>query len=174
MRILGIDPGYAIVGYGVIETSGGRYRPLEYGAIPTAAGADFGLRLEEIYQGMNEILTRLSPQAASVEKLYFTNNKTTGIGVAEARGVILLALAQAGIPLYEYTPMQVKQAVTGYGKALKPQVQEMTRRLLCLEKVPKPDDTADALALAICHGQAAGSPLRRVLLQRGQKPDQVT
>ena len=172
-RILRIHPGYAIVGYGVIETSSGRYRPLEYGAITTAAGADFGLRLEEIYQGMNQILTRLSPQAAAVEKLYFTNNKTTGIGVAEARGVILLALSQAGVPLYEYTPMQVKQAVTGYGKALKPQVQEMTRRLLRLEKVPKPDDTADALALAICHGQAAGSPLRRVLLKRGHKPDQV-
>lgn len=173
MRILGIDPGYAIVGYGVIETAGGRYQPVEYGAITTEAGVDFGLRLEEIYRGMEEILTRLKPQAASVEKLYFTNNKTTGIGVAEARGVILLALAQAGVPLYEYTPMQVKQAVTGYGKALKPQVQEMTRRLLNLRKVPKPDDTADALALAICHGQAAGSPLRRVLLRKEHKPDQV-
>ena len=173
MRILGIDPGYAIVGYGVIETAGGRYRPVEYGAITTAAGADFGLRLEEIYRGMEEILTRLQPQAAAVEKLYFSNNKTTGIGVAEARGVILLSLAQAGVPLYEYTPMQVKQAVTGYGKALKPQVQEMTRRLLNLEKVPKPDDTADALAMAICHGQAAGSPLRRVLLTKGHKTEPV-
>ncbi len=173
MRILGIDPGYAIVGYGVIETAGGRYQPVEYGAITTEAGVDFGLRLEEIYRGMEEILTRLKPQAASVEKLYFTNNKTTGIGVAEARGVILLSLAQAGVPLYEYTPMQVKQAVTGYGKALKPQVQEMTRRLLNLRKVPKPDDTADALALAICHGQAAGSSLRRVLLRKEHKPDQV-
>ena len=99
---------------------------MEYGAITTPAGVEFGRRLEEIYQGMGEILTRLRPEAAAVEKLYFTNNKTTGIGVAEARGVILLALAQAGVPLYEYTPMQVKQAVTGYGKALKPQVQEMT------------------------------------------------
>lgn len=173
MRILGIDPGYAIVGYGVIQAGGGRYSPVEYGAVTTPAGADFGQRLVEIYQGMEELLARLEPQAAAVEKLYFTNNKTTGIGVAEARGVILLALAQHGVPLYEYTPMQVKQAVTGYGKALKPQVQEMTRRLLRLEKVPKPDDTADALALAICHGQAAGSPLRQVLLRQSHKPEQV-
>ena len=173
MRILGIDPGYAIVGYGVIEAGGGRYRPVEYGAITTPAGQDFGQRLVEIYQGMGEILTRLKPEAAAVEKLYFTNNKTTGIGVAAARGVILLALAQHGVPLYEYTPMQVKQAVTGYGKAVKPQVQEMTRRLLRLQKVPQPDDTADALALAICHGQAAGSPLRKTLLQRGHKPEKV-
>lgn len=164
MRILGIDPGYAIVGYGVIEAKEGRYRPVEYGAVTTRAGNDFGLRLKEIYDGMAELLEGLKPQAASVEKLYFTNNKTTGIGVAEARGVILLALAQAGVPLYEYTPMQVKQAVTGYGKAQKYQVQEMTRRLLKLPEIPKPDDTADALALAICHGQAAGSSLRRGLM----------
>lgn len=166
MRILGIDPGYAIVGYGVIEARNGQYRPVEYGAVTTRAGEDFGLRLKEIYDGMAELLDTLKPQAASVEKLYFTNNKTTGIGVAEARGVILLALAQAGVPLYEYTPMQVKQGVTGYGKAQKHQVQEMTRRLLKLREIPKPDDTADALALAICHGQAAGSDLRRVLINR--------
>lgn len=166
MRILGIDPGYAIVGYGVIEAWNGQYRPIEYGAVTTRAGEDFGLRLKEIYDGMAELLDALKPKAASVEKLYFTNNKTTGIGVAEARGVILLALAQAGVPLYEYTPMQVKQGVTGYGKAQKQQVQEMTRRLLNLREIPKPDDTADALALAICHGQAAGSDLRRVLIKR--------
>ena len=165
MRILGIDPGYAIVGYGVLEAKNGAYRPLEYGAVTTPAGADFGERLREIYDGMCQLLDTLQPQAASVEKLYFTNNKTTGIGVAEARGVLLLALAQRGVPLYEYTPPQVKQAVTGYGKALKPQVQEMTRRLLALPSIPKPDDAADALALAICHGQAAGSPLRRALLR---------
>ena len=166
MRILGIDPGYAIVGYGVIEARNGRYRPVEYGAVTTQAGEDFGLRLKEIYDGMAELLDTLKPQAASVEKLYFTNNKTTGIGVAEARGVILLALAQAGVPLFEYTPMQVKQGVTGYGKAQKYQLQEMTRRLLNLPEIPKPDDTADALALAICHGQAAGSDLRRILINR--------
>ena len=139
MRILGVDPGYAIVGYGVIEARNGGYAPVEYGAVTTQPGDDFGLRLREIYEGMVELLDTLKPRAASVEKLYFLNNKTTGIGVAEARGVILLALSQAGIPLYEYTPMQVKQAVTGYGKAQKHQVQEMTRRLLRLEEIPKPD-----------------------------------
>ena len=143
MRILGIDPGYAIVGYGVVEVQGGRYRPVEYGAVTTQPGNDFGLRLKEIYEGMAQLLRQHQPQAAAVEKLYFTNNKTTGIGVAEARGVMLLALSQAGVPLFEYTPMQVKQAVTGYGKALKPQVQEMTRRLLGLPAIPKPDDAAD-------------------------------
>lgn len=173
MRILGIDPGYAIVGYGVVNVENGRYFPLEYGAITTRAGDDFGLRLKEIYEGMTELLDTFRPQAAAVEKLYFTNNKTTGIGVAEARGVILLTLAQAGVPLYEYTPMQVKQAVTGYGKALKPQVQEMTRKLLRLNEIPKPDDTADALAMAICHGQAAGSVLRRGLLERHRDTGRV-
>lgn len=165
MRILGIDPGYAIVGYGVIEAARGRYETLEYGAVTTQAGDDFGLRLLEIYDGLAQLLDALKPQAASVEKLYFLNNKTTGIGVAEARGVILLALSQAGVPLYEYTPMQVKQAVTGYGKAQKHQVQEMTARLLGLPGIPKPDDAADALALAICHGQAAGSRVRRRLVK---------
>ena len=164
MRILGIDPGYAIVGYGAVEARQGRYRRLEYGAVTTCPNPDFAARLREIYEGVTQILRELRPQAAVVEKLYFRNNKTTGIGVAEARGVILLALSQAEVPLFEYTPMQVKQAVTGYGKALKPQVQEMTRRLLDLPKIPKPDDAADALALAICHGQAAGSALRRGLL----------
>ena len=173
MRILGIDPGYAIVDYGVIEYRSGQYLPVEYGAVTTEAGVEFSRRLAEIYDGMQELLNRLKPEAAAVEKLYFSNNKTTGIGVAEARGVILLALSQAGVPLFEYTPMQVKQAVTGYGKALKPQMQEMTRKLLRLRQVPKPDDTADALALAICHGQAAGSTLRRELLRRGKVPGQV-
>lgn len=173
MRILGIDPGYAIVGYGVVEAKGGLYRPIEYGAVTTRAGDDFGLRLKEIYEGMTELLSVHRPEAAAVEKLYFANNKTTGIGVAEARGVILLSLSQGGVPLFEYTPMQVKQAVTGYGKALKPQVQEMTRRLLRLRSAPKPDDTADALALAICHGQAAGSSLRRELLLQNRDPGKV-
>lgn len=165
MRILGIDPGYAIVGYGVIEAARGRYEAIEYGAVTTRAGDDFGMRLREIYEGMTELIGSLKPQAASVEKLYFLNNKTTGIGVAEARGVILLTLSQAGVPLFEYTPMQVKQAVTGYGKAQKHQVQEMTARLLGLSGIPKPDDTADALALAICHGQAAGTRVRRGIIE---------
>ena len=109
------------------------------------------------------------PDAAAVEKLYFNTNTTTAIGVAEARGVILLAAQKNRIPLFEYTPLQVKTAVTGYGRAEKPQVMEMTRRLLCLRQVPKPDDTADALAIAICHAQAAGSPLRRAFAQRGTR-----
>lgn len=173
MLILGIDPGYAIVGYGLVEARGGQYRPVEYGSISTEAGVEFGARLQEIYEGIGEILSHHRPDAAAVEKLYFTNNKTTAIGVAEARGVLLLALCQAGLPVFEYTPMQVKQAVTGYGKALKPQVQEMTRKLLHLREVPKPDDTADALAIAICHGQAGGTALKQELLRRNAVPGQV-
>lgn len=131
MVILGIDPGYAIVGYGVIRAQNGRFVPLEHGAIVTKAGENFNRRLEIIYDAMTEVLQKWKPDAVSIEKLYFKNNKTTAIGVAEARGVILLATQKAGVPVYEYTPLQVKQAVTGYGQALKPQVMEMTRRLLC-------------------------------------------
>lgn len=166
MRIMGIDPGYAIVGYGVIEASAGRFVPLEHGAVTTQADEDFSSRLEIIYEDITTVLKKWKPSALSLEKLFFQNNKTTAIGVAEARGVILLAARQCRVPVYEYTPLQVKQAVTGYGQAQKRQVMEMTRKLLCLREVPKPDDTADALAMAICHGQAAGSFLRRRLLER--------
>jgi len=166
MVILGIDPGYAIVGYGVVRAENGHFQPLEYGAIVTQAGLDFNYRLEIIYDGVASIAAHWKPGAVSVEKLYFQNNKTTAIGVAEARGVILLAVQKAGAKVYEYTPMQIKQAVTGYGKAKKPQVMEMTKRLLGLREMPKPDDTADALAMAVCHGQAAGSELRRAMLER--------
>ena len=164
MRILGIDPGYAIVGWGVLRAEGGRFVPLASGAIETRAGVPFDARLEQIYTQIGEGLTRWKPQAAAVEKLYFSKNKTTAIGVAHARGVLLLACRQAKCPIYEYTPMQVKQAVTGYGGAKKPQVMEMTRRLLHLKEVPRPDDTADALALAITHAQASASVLRREAL----------
>ena len=166
MIILGIDPGYAIVGYGVVEAENGRFRPLEYGAVVTEAELDFALRLEKIYDGVSGIARRWGPQAVSVEKLYFQNNRTTAIGVAEARGVILLAARKAGAEIFEYTPLQIKLSVTGYGQAKKPQVMEMTRRLLCLKDLPKPDDAADALAMALCHGQAAGSRLRRAMLER--------
>ncbi len=166
MIILGIDPGYAIVGYGVVQAENGRFRPLEYGAVVTDAELDFGLRLEKIYDGLSGIAQRWKPAAVSIEKLYFQNNQKTAIGVAEARGVILLAARKSGAEIFEYTPLQVKLSVTGYGQAKKPQVMEMTRRLLCLKDVPKPDDTADALAMAVCHGQAAGSRLRRVMLER--------
>lgn len=164
MIILGIDPGYAIVGYGIIRVQNSRYHPLEHGAIVTKAEQEFNRRLEIIYDAVSSVMAKWKPEALSIEKLYFQNNQKTAIGVAEARGVILLAAQKSGIPVYEYTPLQVKQAVTGYGAAQKPQVMEMTRRLLCLREIPKPDDTADALAMAICHGQAAGSSLRRAML----------
>ena len=167
MTILGIDPGYAIIGYGVIRCENARYRPVEYGAIETDAGTDFSERLVRIYDCIVSVLESTRPDAVAVEKLYFQNNQKTAIGVAEARGVILLAVKQAQVPLFEYTPLQVKTAVTGYGRAEKPQVMEMTRRLLCLREVPRPDDTADALAIAICHAQAAGTPLRRMFQRHG-------
>ena len=159
MRVLGIDPGYAIVGWGVLEYSGGRFAPVAYGAITTDAGVPFEQRLREVYDGMHEILAKYRPEALAIEKLFYQHNQTTVIGVAEARGVMLLAAAQAGVSIHEYTPMQVKQAVTGYGKAVKKQVQEMTRILLHLEKIPKPDDTADALAMAITYCHTAHNPL---------------
>lgn len=154
MIILGIDPGYAIVGWGLVEYKGNSFRPLRYGAITTEADMDFNLRLKVIYDDLREIITAFKPEAVSIEKLYFQTNQKTAIMVAEARGVILLAAEQSGLPIYEYTPLQVKTAVTGYGKAKKPQVMEMTRRLLKLPSVPKPDDTADALAIALTHCQA--------------------
>ncbi len=166
MIILGIDPGYAIVGYGVVKAENGRFHPLEYGAIVTQAGADFNRRLEKIYDSLASLMEHHKPDAVSIEKLYFQNNQKTAIGVAEARGVILLAAQKAGAQIYEYTPLQVKMAVTGYGQAKKPQVMEMTRRLLGLKNMPKPDDTADALAMAVCYGQASGSELRRAMLAR--------
>lgn len=160
MRILGIDPGYAIVGYGVIDFDiHGSFHVAAYGAITTEAGTPFEKRLEKIYQDLNYVISRTSPDVLAIEKLFFTNNKTTGIGVGEARGVVLLAASQAGMPIYEYTPNEIKLAVTGYGKAEKKQVMELTKVLLGLDKVPKPDDTADALAVAICHAHTSASDL---------------
>lgn len=161
MIVLGIDPGYAIVGWGVVRYERGRFAPLDYGAVLTPAGMDFSRRLEIIYDELLALIDRAKPEALAVEKLYFKNNQKTAIDVAQARGVILLAAKKRGVPLYEYTPLQVKSAVTGYGQAEKPQVMEMTRRLLGLREVPKPDDTADALAIAICHGQTGGTALKR-------------
>ncbi|MBQ7964575.1 MAG: crossover junction endodeoxyribonuclease RuvC [Ruminococcus sp.] len=169
MVVLGIDPGYAIVGWGVIEYNGNAYRPLAFGSITTEAHTDFNFRLELIYNDMMTILKKYKPDALSIEKLFFTTNVTTAILVAQARGVILLAAQQCGVKVFEYTPLQVKVAVTGYGKARKPQVMEMTRRLLHLKEVPKPDDTADALAIAITHTHACGSKLRRDLYSGGVK-----
>ena len=159
MIVLGIDPGYAIVGYGAIEHSRGKSKMIGYGAITTQPGPDISLRLREIYQDMCKLLDTIRPDAVAVEELFFTNNVTTGIAVAQARGVILLACAQRGLIPAEYTPMQVKQGVVGYGKAEKKQVMEMTRSLLNLKAVPKPDDAADALAVALCHAHTSGSLL---------------
>ena len=155
MRILGIDPGYATVGFGIVDYQGMNFKTVEYGAILTPADMEFSARLAQIYTDTVYILERYTPQVLSVEKLYFNTNKTTGIMVAEARGVILLACAQKNVPICEYTPLQVKSAVVGYGKAEKRQVMDMTRRILHLSEIPKPDDAADALALAICHGHCA-------------------
>ena len=169
MVVLGIDPGYAIVGWGVIDFANNTHRPIAFGAITTPANMDFNLRLQQIYDEMTELLVKSKPDAMAIEKLYFNTNTTTAIYVAQARGVILLAAQQAGVKVYEYTPLQVKTAVTGYGKAKKAQVMEMTRRLLHLKEVPKPDDTADALAIAITHTQAAGTNLRDYMQKRGIK-----
>lgn len=162
MVILGIDPGYAIVGYGVIKSDGVKFRPIEYGAITTAAGTEFTQRLQKIYDGISVILDRYSPDAVAIEKLFFNTNTATAIDVAQARGVILLAAKQKNVRVCEYTPLQVKQAVTGYGRAEKKQVMEMTRQLLRLDAVPKPDDTADALAMAVCHAHFSGSLYGRI------------
>ncbi len=167
MRILGIDPGYAIIGWGVIAYERGRFTPLDFGAVTTPAGMPFGERLERIFNEISAIIATHKPEVLAIEKLYFQNNQKTAIEVAEARGVLLLAAQQAGIPVFEYTPLQVKSAVTGYGQAQKPQVMEMTRRLLRLQKVPKPDDTADALAIAICHAQMGGTALKLRIAQGG-------
>ena len=169
MVVFGIDPGYAIVGWGAIKVQANAYYPLGFGAVETEAHTAFYQRLEIIYDDIYAILQRCRPDALAIEKLYFQTNKTTAIKVAQARGVTLLAAQKLRIPVFEYTPLQVKTAVTGYGKAKKPQVMEMTRRLLKLPEVPKPDDTADALAIAICHAQAAGSPLRMAIHQTNQR-----
>ena len=159
MRILGVDPGVATIGFGLIEADRGSQRLLRYGVITTPAGLPLSNRLYQISQDMEELLGAFHPDEAAVEELFFSKNITTGIAVAHGRGVILLELERAGIPVYEYTPMQVKQAVAGYGGAEKRQVMLMTQRLLKMGEIPRPDDAADALAIAICHGRSATSLL---------------
>ncbi|MBR2927251.1 MAG: crossover junction endodeoxyribonuclease RuvC [Clostridia bacterium] len=159
MIILGIDPGLAIVGWGVVEYRNSRFSTLAYGSLQTPAGMPTEERLQRIWEGMCELIERYHPDELSIEELFFNTNITTGIRVAEARGVILLAAQQKGLRIQEYTPLQVKQAVVGYGRAEKKQVITMVTMLLGLEKPPKPDDTADALALAICHAHSGGSRL---------------
>lgn len=162
MRILGIDPGYGITGFGLIESERSSLRLLKCGAITTPPNSDFNWRLTVIYNDMAELLRLSKPDAIAIEELFFGQNVTTGIKVAQSRGVILLAAAQAGIPVFEYKPMQVKQSVVGYGKATKHQVMDMTKRLLHLDAVPKPDDAADAVAIALCHARSNTSLLAQV------------
>jgi crossover junction endodeoxyribonuclease RuvC len=157
LRVLGIDPGYAIVGWGVLDYDGYRFSPVEHGAVLTDAGLAFERRLEVIWDELSAVVERLRPSAMAVERLYFTTNQKTAIAVAEARGVILLCGVKHDISVFEYTPLQVKQSVVGYGKAEKNQVMQMVKTLLKLDKVPKPDDTADALAIAICHAHTHSS-----------------
>ncbi len=154
MIILGIDPGYAIVGVGVVEYVGNKFRTLEYNAITTPAGMPTVERLQKIYQEMNIYIDKYSPDAMAIEELFFNSNQKTAINVAQARGVLLVAAANRNIPINEYTPLQVKQAVTGYGRADKAQIQQMVKMMLGLNAIPKPDDAADALAIAICHAHS--------------------
>ena len=159
MRILGIDPGVATIGFGLIEAERANVRLLRYGVITTPAGLRLSNRLYQISRDMSELLNQFKPDEAAVEELFFSKNITTGIAVAHGRGVILLEAERAGVPAFEYTPMQVKQAVAGYGGADKRQVMLMTQRLLKMKEIPRPDDAADALAIATCHGRSATSLL---------------
>ncbi len=164
MRILGLDPGIAIVGFGVVEAVRGDFFPVTYGAIRTEAGLPLSERLEIIYNDLRQLLDAVEPESVAIEELFFNTNITTGISVAHGRGILLLACRQKGVPIYEYTPLQVKQSVVGYGRAEKRQVMEMTMRMLRLKEIPRPDDAADALAIALCHGRAATS----LLFQAGE------
>ena len=168
MRILGIDPGVAIIGFGLVEGEAGQAKMLSYGAITTDAGLPLATRLWQISNDMEELIEQCRPDAIAIEELFFNKNITTGIAVAHGRGVILYAAEKHGVPLFEYTPSQVKQAVVGYGKAEKRQVMDMTKRLLRLSAVPKPDDAADALALALCHARSATSRLAGANLEAKQ------
>ena len=162
MRILGIDPGYATIGFGIVDADCGQYRLLQYGTITTSPELPFEQRLLTIYQDMNQLIETARPDVMSIEELFWGHNVTTGIGVSHGRGVILLAAAQNHIPIHEYTPMQIKLAVVGYGNASKHQVMDMTRRLLKMEKVARPDDAADAIAVALCHGRSSTSLLQGI------------
>ena len=162
MVILGIDPGYAIIGWGAVEYAYGKFQVLGYGAITTEATTPFPERLQVIYNDMCYLFEKYKPEAMSMEKLFYNSNQKTVIDVAQARGVITLAAQMYGKDIFEYTPLQVKQSVTGYGRAEKKQVQEMTKSILGLSSIPKPDDTADALAMAICHGHTSVSTMGRL------------
>lgn len=162
MRILGIDPGYATIGFGILEAERGSCRLLQYGTITTPPEMDFPQRLQVIFRDMICLLQQVKPDVIAIEELFWGHNVTTGIGVSHGRGVILLAAAENQIPICEYTPMQIKQAVVGYGNATKLQVMDMTKRILKMDKVARPDDAADAIAVALCHARSATSLLHGV------------
>ena len=162
MRILGIDPGYATIGFGIIEAQRGSFRLCQYGTITTSPDLPFEKRLLVIYEDMNRLLDAAAPDVMAIEELFWGHNVTTGIGVSHGRGIILLAAAQRDLSISEYTPMQIKQAVVGYGNATKLQVMDMTKRLLHMERVARPDDAADAIAVALCHARSATSLLHGI------------
>lgn len=166
MRILGIDPGVATIGFGVLDTNGTKHKLIKCGVISTPAHTSLASRLELIYEDLTELINIFKPDAASIEELFFNTNITTGIAVAHGRGVILLACQQAGLKIYEYTPLQIKQAVVGYGRAEKAQVMDMIKRICSLPAAPNPDDAADAVALALCHARSSTS-----LLYRGDREE---
>ncbi len=162
MIILGIDPGYAILGWGVIEKIGNHFRAIDYGSLTTDKDMEMPDRLESLYDGLRDIIEEYRPEEASIEKLFFNTNVTTAINVGQARGVAILACIKGGLRVAEYTPLEIKQALVGYGRADKQQVQFMVKTMLNLQAVPKPDDTADALAAAICHGHSADNRLQKM------------
>ncbi|HUT15610.1 MAG TPA: crossover junction endodeoxyribonuclease RuvC [Anaerolineae bacterium] len=162
MLVLGIDPGTAITGYGIVRYDGDTLEPVTYGVITTSTGSPLALRLRHLHRELQELIEGYHPTEASVEELFFARNARSALAVGHARGVILFALADAGLPVHEYTPLQVKQAITGYGRATKEQMQKMVRVLLDLETIPRPDDAADALAVAICHAHSSSVIARLV------------
>ncbi len=161
MRILGIDPGYALMGWSIVDYKKNKFSLIKFGCIDTPAGMPMPMRLSEIYKGINDVIDEYGPDVASIEELYFQNNAKTAIYVGQARGVAILACYNHGLEINEYTPLQIKQSVSGYGNADKKQVQEMVKIILHLDKIPKPDDAADAVAAAICCGNQAGGSLKK-------------
>lgn len=162
MRILGVDPGYAILGWGVLDLKGNHFSVVDYGAITTDAKMEMPLRLQHLYIQLCAVIEKYKPEVASIEELFFNSNAKTAIMVGQARGVAVLACVNGGLEVNEYTPLQIKQALVGYGRADKKQVQAMVKAILNLSEVPKPDDTADAVADAICHGHSAGNRARLI------------
>jgi crossover junction endodeoxyribonuclease RuvC len=156
MRIIGIDPGYAILGFGIVDMKANRFSLVEYGVVTTPPGMPMPERLKAVYVGLMEKIAAHEPDAAAVEELFFNSNAKTAIKVGEARGAAILACTNSGLPVYEYTPLQIKQALVGYGRAEKEQIQQVVRSVLHLKEIPRPDDAADAVAAALCHGNSSG------------------